>query len=412
MSLTARIPGSKSLTNRALAVAAMAGGTTPLPNPLVSDDTLAFAAGLRALGVPVEERAERWTVHGSARGPVGSGQRIWCQDAGTAARFLPPVAACGTGTFLFDGSDQLRVRPLGPLLDALRRLGARVEPFGAEDALPFRLTADGLAGGELTLPSHTSSQYLTGLLLAAPLMGSPLAVSAPRLVSRPYIDMTIALMARFGVAVSEPEQDTFVVKPGSYLAGEYRVEPDASTASYPLAAAALTGATVTVPDLGRDSLQGDRRFAEVLALTGAEVVVAADRTTVTGPDRLRGGFTVDMGDISDTFMTLAGIAPYADAPIRIEGVGHARLKESDRIEAVAGNLRACGITVRTGPDWLEIEPGTPRPALIRCHRDHRIAMSFSVLGLRTPGIELDDPSCVGKTFPGFHTELARLFGPR
>ncbi|MBB4895530.1 3-phosphoshikimate 1-carboxyvinyltransferase [Streptomyces olivoverticillatus] len=411
--LTARIPGSKSITNRALLLAAAAQGTTGLWAPLVSDDTLAFRTALTDLGIRAETTPDDqcWEITGAGRGPTGP-TRIWCADAGTAARFLPPFAATGDGEFVFDGSAQLRARPLHPLAEALARLGARVRTDDGGDTL-LRIDASGLDGGELALDSSLSSQYLSGLLMAAPLMRTPLAIDVHGLVSRPYIDMTLALMRHFGATVEESAAGRIEVRPGGYTATDLVIEPDASTASYVFAAAAVTGRSVTVPGLGSRSLQGDLRFAEVLRLTGAEVEVREDATTVTGTGRLRGGFDVDMGDISDTFMTLAAIAPLADAPITVHGIAHARLKESDRIAAVARNLRALGITADEGPDRLTVHPGRPRPARIACHRDHRIAMAFSVLGLRAPGgITLDDPDCVGKTFPGFHAELHRLFdGP-
>ncbi|MEV8095627.1 3-phosphoshikimate 1-carboxyvinyltransferase [Kitasatospora sp. NPDC085879] len=403
----ARIPGSKSITNRALLLAAAALGPSRLGAPLVSADTVAFRQALEALGVRVTDEDGDWVVHGTGRGPHGRA-RIWCEDAGTAARFLPVLAATGFGRFEVDGTEQLRARPLGPLVDALVRLGADVAT-GPGGRLPLVVRTNGLHGGEIALDSTTSSQYLTGLLLSAPLMRSPLTVHAAGLVSRPYIDMTVALMRRFGADVAEGPDGRLRVT-GSYWATDLRIEPDASTASYVFAAAAVTGRSVTVPGLGRTSLQGDLRFVEVLRQAGAEVVVGADGTTVTGTGRLRGGFEVDMGGISDTFMTLAAIAPLADGPITITGVRHARFKESDRIAAVAGNLRRLGVEVTEGPDRLTVHPGPVSGGVVDCHRDHRIAMSFSVLGLRVPGIVLDDPDCVGKTFPEFHTEFARLFG--
>ncbi|MDQ1009265.1 3-phosphoshikimate 1-carboxyvinyltransferase [Streptomyces sp. V4I23] len=406
----ARIPGSKSLTNRALLLAAAADGTSVLTAPLVSDDTVAFREALTALGVDVDVRDDRWTVTGLGRAPR-TGAAVWCADAGTAARFLPVLAAAGEGEFHFDGSDQLRARPLGPLTRALIDLGARVEA-GDGGGLPLRITARGLAGGELALDSSVSSQYLTGLLLSAPLMREPLTVAAHGLVSRPYIDMTTALMRRFGAEVGIDAEGRLRVERGGYTGTGLRIEPDASTASYVFAAAAVTGTSVTVPHLGKDSLQGDLRFAEVLARTGAEVEIGPDATTVTGTGRLRGGFDVDMGDISDTFMTLAAVAPLADGPITVHGIRHARFKESDRITAIAANLRAGGVRVEEGEDRITVHPGRMAPTEIACHRDHRIAMAFSVLGLCTQGITLDDPGCVAKTFPGFHEELSRLFGPQ
>jgi 3-phosphoshikimate 1-carboxyvinyltransferase len=227
-------------------------------------------------------------------------------------------------------------------------------------------------------------------------------------VSVPYVELTLAMMREFGAdAVRDGSRIT--IAPGTYRAREYVVEPDASTASYFFAAAAVTGNSVTVLGLGRDTRQGDLRFATtVLPAMGCEVTVADDRTTVTGPRRLRSPGTVVMRDISDTMMTLAAIAPFADGPVRIADVGNCRVKESDRIDAMAVALGGCGIDVRTGPDWLEITPGRPRGALVRTRADHRVAMSMSVLGLRTPGVEFDDPGCVRKTFPGFHEEFAAL----
>lgn len=414
----ARVPGSKSITNRALLLAACAEGTSSVRAPLVSDDTLAFRDAIAALGARVTAAPDDavWKVTGTGRSPAG-GAEVWCADAGTAARFLPPFAATGQGEYIFDGSGQLRARPLGPMADALARLGSEVTaaPGGR---LPLRLSADGVPGGELTLNGALSSQYLSGLLMSAPLMRTPLTVRVPNLVSRPYLDLTVALMRQFGArvehrtprtdAADRSAEDVLRVAPGGYRAEDLTVEPDASTASYIFAAAAVTGRSVTVPGLGRGSLQGDLRFAEVLRRAGARVEITGTATTVTGTERLRGGFGVDMGDVSDTFMTLAAIAPLADAPVTMCGIGHARLKESDRITAVAENLQACGVRTESGGDWLTVHPAAPRPARIACHRDHRIAMAFSVLGLRVPGITLDDPACVGKTFPGFHAELRRL----
>ncbi|HZF87190.1 3-phosphoshikimate 1-carboxyvinyltransferase [Streptomyces sp.] len=406
----ARIPGSKSLTNRALLLAAAAGGVSKVWAPLVSDDTVAFRAALTSFGVAVRSSptSESWEVTGLGGGPVGQA-RLWCADAGTAARFLPPFAATGRGAFLFDGSSQLRARPSRPLVEALRHLGAHVGT-GPGGGLPLLVCASDLPGGELTVDSSLSSQYLSGLLMAAPLMRNGLLARAEALVSSPYVDMTLTLMRHFGARVAETADGGLRVEPGGYTPTDLVIEPDASTASYFFAAAAITGRTITVPGLGTGSLQGDLGFVDVLEKAGAQVTVTDSATTVRGGGGLRGGFDVDMGEISDTFMTLAAIAPLADAPITIHGIGHARLKESDRIAAVASNLRACGIQVAEGTDWITVHPGRPAPARISCHRDHRIAMSFSVLALGSGvPLELDDPDCVTKTFPGFHAELHRLF---
>ncbi|WP_217562327.1 3-phosphoshikimate 1-carboxyvinyltransferase [Streptomyces sp. GbtcB6] len=405
----ARVPGSKSLTNRAQLLATAAGGSSTLTAPLMSEDTLAFRRALIQLGAGIEPLPDDsvWRVTGLGRGPQGSG-RIWCADAGTAARFLPPLAATGHGDFVFEGSEQLTARPVAPLAAALRGLGARVRT-AAGGTLPLRVAAGRLDGGRLEVDGGLSSQFLSGLLMAGPLLAGPLRIRVRDLVSRPYIDMTLTLMRHFGAEVAEDAAGEFIVRPTGYRAADLRIEPDASTASYFFAAAAVTGSSVTVDGLGRESLQGDVRFVDVLERTGARVHRGREATTVTGTGVLRGGFVVDMGEISDTFMTLAAIAPLADAPITVRGIGHARLKESDRIEAVARNLRSTGVRTETGPDWITVHPGPTSPARIACHRDHRIAMAFSVLNLRTGNLTLDDPGCVAKTFPGFHEELHRLF---
>ncbi|GAA2757519.1 3-phosphoshikimate 1-carboxyvinyltransferase [Actinopolymorpha rutila] len=400
------IPGSKSLTARALFLAACADGTSVLHRPLWSDDTEAFAAGLTALGYAVEVRPDRCTVRGSATGPPAPGAEVFCRDAGTAARFLPTLGALGHGVFRFDGSEQLRRRPLGPLVGALAALGVDVRAEEREGHLPVTVRGAGLKGGALTLDAGLSSQFLTGLLLAAPLTTEGLEITVTDLVSVPYVEMTLAMMRRFGVEATRTG-DTFTVPPGRYRAGEYAVEPDASTASYFLAAAALTGRSVTVPGLGAGALQGDIRFAEVLGRMGADIALTADSVTVTGPERLS-GVTVNMRDISDTMPTLAAIAPFADGPVRIEDVYNTRVKECDRLDACATNLARLGVRVETGRDWIQVWPGTPRAAEIDCRGDHRIAMSFGVTGLRTPGLTLDDPGCVKKTFPEFHEVLASL----
>ncbi len=399
------VPGSKSITARALFLSACADGTSRLRRPLRSDDTEAFAEGLRALGYGVVEDASTWVVHGSPAGPTGEAA-LYTRDAGTASRFLPALAATGHGTFRFDASAQMRRRPIGPLVDALRGLGARIRYDGPEGHLPVTVQAQGLKGGEVTIDAGVSSQFLTAILMAAPLSANGAVITVSDIVSVPYVEMTAAFMRRFGVDVAQDGR-RFHVPASRYRPQDMLIEPDASTSSYFLAAAALTGNSVTVTGLGRDSTQGDLRFAEVLGRMGAAVEIGPDAVTVTGTGRLR-GVTVNMRDISDTMPTLAAIAPFADGPVRIEDVYNTRVKECDRLDACATNLYALSIPVQTGRDWIEIQPGTPRPALVRCHGDHRIAMSFSITGLRAAGIELDDPGCVKKTFPEFHEELAAL----
>ncbi|MEI7030759.1 3-phosphoshikimate 1-carboxyvinyltransferase [Streptomyces pratensis] len=395
------IPGSKSVTARALFLAAAANGTTTLLRPLCSDDTEGFAEGLRSLGYTIAQEADRWRIEGRPSGPATPEADVFCRDGATTARFLPTlVAAAASGSYRFDASAQMRRRPLAPLTRALVSLGVDLRHSGQEGHHPLSVRAAGIKGGDLTLDAGESSQYLTALLMLGPLTAEGLRIEVTELVSAPYVEITLAMMRRFGVEVLR-EGNTFTVPPGGYRATDYAVEPDASTASYFFAAAALTGGEVTVPGLGAGALQGDLRFVEVLRAMGADVEVGADATTVRSTGRLR-GLTVNMRDISDTMPTLAAIAPYAQGPVRIEDVANTRVKECDRLDACAQNLRRMGITVDTGPDWIEIRPGTPAPAEIATHGDHRIVMSFAVAGLRAPGLTYDDPGCVRKTFPQFH----------
>ncbi|MET9129442.1 3-phosphoshikimate 1-carboxyvinyltransferase [Streptomyces antibioticus] len=400
------IPGSKSITARALFLAAAADGVTTLRRPLRSDDTEGFAEGLERLGYRIGRGPDAWQIDGRPEGPGVAEADVYCRDGATTARFLPTLAAAGHGTFRFDASPQMRRRPLLPLTRALRDLGVDLRHEEAEGHHPLTVAAAGVEGGDVVLDAGQSSQYLTALLLLGPLTRTGLRITVTDLVSVPYVEITVAMMRAFGVEVVR-EGDTYVVPPGGYRATTYAIEPDASTASYFFAAAALTGGEVTVPGLGRGALQGDLGFVEVLRRMGARVETGADGTTVAGTGELR-GLTVTMRDISDTMPTLAALAPFASGPVRIEDVANTRVKECDRLDACAENLRRLGIDVATGPDWIEIRPGTPRGTDIKTYGDHRIVMSFAVTGLRVPGISFDDPGCVRKTFPGFHEAFALL----
>ncbi len=394
-----RVPGSKSVTNRALLLAGLASGESVLHGALAAGDTESFAAGLRSLGVAVERRGDDLHVSGAGGGFPAARAEVFCSEAGTAARFLLAAAAAGDGVYRFDAAPQLRRRPLGLLLDALRTQGARTDPDGAE-ALPLTLLAGGLAGGPVRLPGETSSQFVSALLMAAPLGRAPLDLCVDGLVSRPYVAMSLRMMDAFGAGPESVAGDRFVVAPGRYTGREYEVEPDASTASYFFAAAAAAG-RVQVLGLHREhALQGDVAFLDVLECMGCAVDDAPEGVRVTGPATLA-GLTVDMADIPDTFMTLAAIAPLATSPITVTGIGNVRLKESDRIAAMEENLRRTGVKTESGADWLRVFPGTPRGASVDPRGDHRIAMAFSVLGLRVPGIVIEDPSCVAKTCPTF-----------
>ncbi|MGO9750623.1 MAG: 3-phosphoshikimate 1-carboxyvinyltransferase [Solirubrobacteraceae bacterium] len=398
-----RVPGSKSLTNRALLLAAIAGpGRSKLVNPLLADDTAVMADALRALGATVDRTSLGDWIVGGLGGPPHGVAEVWCGMAGTAARFLLPMLAAGHGRYAVDADQQLRRRPLGPLLDALIAQGAVL----AGAALPLTLFAAGLSGGELPVDASVSSQFLSGLLMAAPLARSPTRLRFKTLVSRPYLELTLEVMRAFGVRASV-EQHAVRVPTASYRPAEFVVEPDASTASYFLASAALTATTVSLPGLDLErTAQGDIEIVRCLQQMGA-VVGAGAPLQLSGPARLR-GVEVNMGDSSDVFMTLACVAPFADSPTTIEGIAHARVKESDRIAATAENLERLGIEVQQGADFVQIKPGTPRPARLPTYDDHRIAMAFSLIGTRVP-VVLDDADVVAKTCPAFF-ELWRRTG--
>ncbi len=392
-----RVPGSKSLTNRALLLAAVAVGQSRLVNPLIADDTEVMAEALRAIGVVCDlrtgESGGEWVVQG-LDGPPCCDATLWCGMAGTVGRFLVPMLAAGSGRFAVDAHPQLRRRPLGPLLQALAAQGAGIEG----DSLPLTVVADGLAGGDVAVDASVSSQFLSGLVMAAPLARAPTRLRFGELVSRPYLQLTLDIMQAFGVSVGAGER-SLAVSPRRYRAADVEIEADASTASYFLGAAALTGTSVRLPGLDLDATrQGDIELVDHLQRMGASVS-GRDPLALTGPRRLR-GVHVGMGDSTDVFMTLACVAPFADGPTTIEGIGHARVKESDRLGATAENLRRLGIEVEQGSDFLRIQPGTPRPARLPTYDDHRIAMAFSLIGTRVP-VTVEDPEVVAKTCPSF-----------
>jgi 3-phosphoshikimate 1-carboxyvinyltransferase len=395
-----RVPGSKSLTNRALLLAGVAAGRSRLIGPLVADDTEVMAAVLRALGARVTTvdgadgvGGAEIMIDGIGGAPAGDAD-VYCGMAGTVGRFIVPMLAAGSGRFTVDAHPQLRRRPLGPVLAALRAQGAVIDG----ESLPLTVTATGLGGGEVDVDASISSQFLSGLLMAAPFARAASSLRFGALVSAPYLELTVDVMRAFGVRVQRGD-GVLRVAPGSYRAAELEIEPDVSTASYFLAAAALTGTTVTLPGLDLDATrQGDIELVSHLERMGC-VVAGRAPLSLTGPQQLR-GVDVDMGNSSDVFMTLACVAPFADGPTTISGVGHARVKESDRVGATAENLRRLGITVDEGPDYLRVHPGRPHTARLPTFEDHRIAMAFSLIGAQV-SVELEHPMVVAKTCPTF-----------
>jgi 3-phosphoshikimate 1-carboxyvinyltransferase len=411
----ARPPGSKSYTNRALVLAALARGESVLEGALFSDDTRYMAGALRELGfeIDADEPARRFRVVGGGGAVPRAAAKVFVGNAGTAARFLPALMSVGHGAWELDGNAAMRTRPIGPLLDALRTLGAEAESLAGNGCPPIRIASQGLDGGTARLPGGVSSQYFSALLMVGPYARKGLTLDVDGdLVSKPYLLVTAQAMAAFGVTLERDGWTRFWVSPGpGYRATRYFVEPDASAASYFFAAAAITGGRVAVAGLGSSSLQGDLGFVRVLEKMGCRVRMTEAETEVTGPPggALR-GVEVDMADLSDTAQTLAAIAPFADGPVRVTGIGFIRRKETNRIAAVVTELRRLGITAEEEPDGFVVRPGAPRPAAIETYEDHRMAMSFALVGLRAPGIEIRDPGCVAKTFPDYFDALLTLVG--
>jgi 3-phosphoshikimate 1-carboxyvinyltransferase len=399
-----RLPGSKSFTNRALLCAALAPGVSRLTGVLLADDSRAMLDAVAAIGaeVTLDESAFAVTITGTDPTSRTQPPQVNARQSGTTSRFILPALALSPAGGVLDGSTQLRARPFGPLTDALRQLGVRTDDHGVAGYLPLKVTGPA-SGGRVRMPGHLSSQFLSGLLMAGPLMprGLQVELTSP-LVSAPYIAMTASVMGAFGVAT-----DGLTVGPAAYQPTEYAIEPDASAASYFLGAAAVTGGRISVEGLGRASVQGDVAFADVLQQMGAAVEQTANRTTVTGPHQLH-GIDVDMTDISDTAQTLAAVAVFADSPTRVRGIGFIRRKETDRIAAMVTELRRAGISATEDDDGFTIRPGSPKPTTFETYDDHRMAMSLSLLGLRAPGMAIQDPGCVGKTYPEFFTDLGRL----
>jgi len=367
---------------------------------------------LRSLGLAVSSDASAGSIEvvGCAGAVPSTDAAIDTRQSGTTSRFALPLLALGHGAYRVTAHPQMQARPMGTTFEALAELGVGVEALGDSGHLPATVTAGGARTGVLRVPGDVSSQFLSGLLLIGPCLPDGLVVElTTELVSRPYVELTISVMAAFGGRVDQPDDRTFAVAPGGYRATSYVVEPDASAASYPLAAAVLCGGSVTVPGLGDGALQGDAAFAEVLAQLGATVERTSRGVRVTAPADgvLRGG-TFDFTHISDTAQTLAALAPFADSPVTITGIGFIRRKEIDRVAAVAAELRRAGVRVDDDPDGWTIHPGPVAPTTFETYEDHRMAMSFALIGLRVPGIAIAGPGCVAKTFPGYWTLLDHL----
>jgi 3-phosphoshikimate 1-carboxyvinyltransferase len=403
------VPGSKSIANRALICASLAEGASTFTNLPDGDDTDAMLVCLGVLGVDVtaDTPGGTTTVMGTGGvlrpGPLDLPTRL----AGTTSRFITALAALGAGPYVIDGFAPLRARPMAPLHEALESLGATVRST-TPGHLPVTVTGPLRGADRVEVRGDISSQFLTALMLIGPYVpgGVRIAITTP-LVSRPYLTITQSVMAEFGHDDVSIGDDAIEVGPGRYTAREYAVEPDASSASYPLTAAAICGGRVEIPGLAQDALQGDARFCDVLAMMGCSASRGARSTIVEGGDRL-GGVDIDMVEMSDLVPTLAAAAVFASSPTRIRGVGFIRAKESDRLGDLCAELRKLGANASETDDGLSVEPSPLRGAMLQTHHDHRLAMAFGLVGLRVADVEIDDPDVVSKSWPGYWGMLGGL----
>ncbi len=403
------VPGSKSIANRALVCAALADGESVLTSVPDGDDTEAMLQCLQVLGLELDRDGTVVTVRGGVgrfrKGPLTLPTRL----AGTTSRFLTAVAVLGPGPYTIDGEPPLRRRPMAPLHDALSRLGVSVQSRDGVGHLP--VTVQGpvdVTVDEVELRGDVSSQYLTALMLVAPYFPNGLrVVLTTPLVSRPYVRITAAVMASFGVPGVQLGDRIITVPSGRYTACEYAIEPDASSAGYPLAAAAICGGTVTVPGLTDHSVQGDASFCSVLARMGCDVRQDATGTTVSRTGPLH-GIEIDMVDLSDLVPTLAAVGAFASGTTDIHGVGFIRNKESDRLGDLCGELRKAGIDASDNRDGIVVRQSAPHSATLQTHHDHRLAMAFALVGLGSSGIVIENPDVVTKSWPDFWSMIEGL----
>ncbi|MDE0170315.1 MAG: 3-phosphoshikimate 1-carboxyvinyltransferase [bacterium] len=403
---TVRPPGSKSITNRALVTAALSEGRSTVVDPLRSDDTDAMVGCLRRLGIGVETGARSFEIHSNS--VVSGGGRLDVRASGTTARFITAVATLADGPSVIDGTARMRERPIGPLVAALRDLGATLEAELGGEFPPVRVAGGGLAGGRIPIDGSQSSQFVSAVLLSSPRATRTVTLDlGDNVVSRPYLETTLEVMAAFGAEPRWQDDGSITVPPTGYRSTTFVVEADASAAVYPWAAAAISGAAITVTGIDPNSTQADMSALGVLAKMGCAVVADPEGITVEGPPRLM-GVEADLNDCPDAALGLAVVAAFARTPSLFTNIANLRIKETDRLAALENELTRLGARVTTGDDHLSISPGSLRPARIRTYDDHRMAMSFAVAGLVQPGVVVEDPDCVAKTWPGFFDMLESL----
>jgi 3-phosphoshikimate 1-carboxyvinyltransferase len=411
---TVTVPGSKSITNRSILIAALADAPVELENVLFSDDSRNFIASLQALGFGLEVDESAGVVRAAGWGGEipNRNARIYVGSAGTAARFITAMLALNAGEYWVEASVQMTSRPMKPLLDSLKALGAGFEFGGKPDCLPFKIRGTGSRARRVSLQADISSQFLSALLLAGGYGPEDLNIEiAGEVAARPFVEMTLTMMQQFGVTVQNHAFRRFVIPAGQKYQGNkrYRIEPDISNANYFYAMALLTGGKVTVQGVKPDSLQGDIRFLELLQRMGAMIEENSAGITVKGPkDGVYPGIDADLGALPDQTMTLAALAPFATSPTTIRNVGLIKYHESNRLRAIANELVRMGIDCTETEDGLVIRPGTPRPVTVETYEDHRMAMAFALVGLKIPGIRISNPGCTAKTFEGYFDRLTGI----
>jgi len=409
LNATIGVPGSKSYTQRALIVASLATGKSFIKGALICEDSSHLINALRLLGARISGSGCDLTVAGTGGKPSSPSAVIYLGNNGTGLRLLTGTVCLGDGTFVLDGSSRMRQRPIQPLVDALNKMGAEVACINKSGCPPVRVMAKGLYGGNIAIEGGQSSQYLSSLLLAAPYAGGDTEIKVEgKLASEPYVQITLDVMASFGVEVSRTDNTFFIRAPQRYRPREYLIEGDASSATYFMAAAAICGGTVKISNINPDSLQGDLRFLNILETLGCGIGRSEEGVQIVGPLCNHRDLSFDMNDVPDMVPALAVVSAFRRGGTVLKNIGHLRLKESDRIAAISCELQKIGAKVEERPDEMIIQGMATRGAEIECYNDHRIAMSFAIAGLAIDGLVIKDPDCVRKSFPDFWEKLESL----
>jgi 3-phosphoshikimate 1-carboxyvinyltransferase len=430
-----RVPGSKSYTNRAVLLAALAKGKSEIINPLESDDTKVTLAALKKLGIKVVKKANSWQITGLGGKFKKPAEPLYLGNAGTAVRFLTALLTIADFPVVITGDKRMQERPIQNQIDALNKLGANIKSVKNNGCPPLIINADAdsrthrikqsapklstpngrqlpmLNGGKTEVLGTNSSQYLSALLMIGPYAKHPVQIKViGQLTSLPYIKMTLDVMKSFGVTLKSKNFKTFQIRPAHYKNTSYNIEADASSATYPLAIAAINQGTITIDNLPGNSSQADAQFLDILKKMGCKVIKTTRNVTVSGPKSLKPLGKINLNQLPDAAMTVAIVAAFAKGKSVLQGLHNLRIKESDRLAALAKELKKVGVEIKEGPDFLEIDgnPANLHGAIIETYNDHRMAMCFAVAGSKIPGIKITNPACVSKTYPDFFKDLAKI----